>query len=256
MPYKSRGKKINNMNRKFFKISILIASVAIIFSSCSKTDDDDGNITNGKTTAVFNSNVTYGSMTDQDGNVYKTVTIGTQTWMAENLRTTKYNDGTEIPNVTDIGEWSGLTSGAYCNYNNATNIDTIATYGRLYNWYAVNTGELAPNGWHVPTDDEWTTLTTYLGGDASASDKIKETGTLHWEGSNSTATNESGFTAIPGGHRYKDGLFKTIGQLSLWWSSTEYDLYAWGRHVSNLSTVLGKPLADKEDGFSIRCVKD
>jgi hypothetical protein len=113
--------------------------IAVVFVSCAKGDDDnDSNLTNGKTTALFNPNVTYGTLTDQDGNIYKTVSIGTQIWMAENLRTTKYNDGTPIPVVLDNNEWQSLSIGAYCNYNNTSNLDTIATFGRLYNGYAVN----------------------------------------------------------------------------------------------------------------------
>ncbi len=104
------------------------------------------------------SDITYGTVTDQDGNEYKTVTIGTQTWMAENLRTTKYNDSTSIPNITSASMWQNSTTGAYCNYNNTTDIDTIVTYGSLYNWYAVNTGKLAPKGWHVATNEEYSTL--------------------------------------------------------------------------------------------------
>jgi uncharacterized protein (TIGR02145 family) len=138
--------------------------MVIIFNSCSEDENrPPENPTNGKTTAIFSSSVTYGTVTDQDGNVYKTVKIGTQTWMAENLRTTKYNDGKSIENVIVASKWEGLSTGAYGNYNNTTSSDTIATYGRLYNWSAINTGKLAPKGWHVPTDDEWSVLTRYLG---------------------------------------------------------------------------------------------
>src|ERR1039457_6330795 len=132
--------------KKIIKNLVLVLFVILVIIACKKEKSD--NPTNGKTTAVFNSAVTYGTMTDQDGNVYKTVTIGTQTWMAENLRTTIYNDGTAISNVTGATEWTNLTTGAYCNFNNTTSTDTIATYGRLYDWYAVNTGKLAPTGWH------------------------------------------------------------------------------------------------------------
>ena len=116
---------------------------------------------------------------DIDGNNYLTVTIGTQIWMAENLRTTKYNDGTAIPLVTDNTTWANLTTPAYCWYNNDAKTNG-STYGALYNWYSVNTKKLCPTGWHVPNDTEWTTLTTYLGGTAVAGGKLKETGTAHW----------------------------------------------------------------------------
>jgi uncharacterized protein (TIGR02145 family) len=236
------------MYKRFLKI--LIASVAIVFSSCSKDDNDSSS----GTTAVFNSSVSYGSMTDQDGNVYLTVTIGTQTWMAENLRTTTYNDGAAIPNAADNDSWASST-GAYCNYNNTTDTDTIATYGRLYNWYAVNTGKLAPKGWHVPTDAEWTTLTTYLVERVSG-DKLKETGTKHWNSPNTGATNETGFTALPGGDRDYDGAFLGIGGFGLWWSATEdYAASAWARYVYYYSDV-GRTYFDKRVGFSVRCVRD
>lgn len=248
------------MNKKFFKLSVIIAIVAIILSSCSKDDDNNpssSNPTNGKTTAVFNSNVSYGSMTDQDGNVYKTVTIGTQTWMAENLRTTKYNDGTSIPNVTGDGEWENLSTGAYCNYNNTTNTDTVATYGRLYNWYAVNTGKLAPKGWHVPTDAEWTKLTDYLGGVAVTGGKLKETGTTHWNSPNTGAINENGFTALPGGIRFNTGTFLSIGEGGVWWSAKECSAAnAWYRIIYSEGSVVGRSDIGKMVGFSVRCVRD
>lgn len=243
------------MIKRVFKISVLIACVAIVFSSCGKDDDDSGSSTNGKTTAVFNSSVTYGTLTDQDGNVYKTVTIGTQTWMAENLRTTSYNDGTSISNVTGATEWGNLTTGAYCNYNNTTNTDTIATYGRLYNWYAVNTGKLAPKGWHVPTDTEWTTLTDYLGGESIAGGKLKETGTTHWISPNTSATNESGFTALPCGYRSSNGTFNGID--GYWWSSTEGSTVdAYERNVFYDDIGVFSYYFNKGSGSSVRCVRD
>src|SRR6266542_118390 len=146
------------IQRTNFRIyPLLIMAVFLLFaSSCKKGNENstpydptNSKATNGKTTAVFNTDVTYGILTDQDSNVYKIVTIGTQTWMAENLRTTKYNDGTTIPNVIFAGEWRNLETGAYVNYNNSISTDIIATYGRLYNWYTVNTGKIAPKGWHV-----------------------------------------------------------------------------------------------------------
>lgn len=151
------------MCKKFFKI--LIASFAIVFCSCTKDDDY--------------SDISYGTMTDQEGNVYKTITIGTQTWMAENLRTTTYNDGTVIPNVTDNDEWADLSTPAYCWYDNDS-ATYAQTYGALYNWYTVATDSLCPTGWHVPTDAEWTILTDTLGGLTIAGGLLKETGTTHW----------------------------------------------------------------------------
>jgi uncharacterized protein (TIGR02145 family) len=242
-------------NVTFFPL--LIMGIFFLCSSSCEKDNDNNNPTNGKTTALFNPNVTYGKMTDQDGNVYKTVTIDTQTWMAENLRTTKYNDGSSITNVTGATEWVNLTTGAYCDYNNTTNIDTIATYGRLYNWYAVNTGKLAPKGWHVPTDDEWSALIDYLGGIYVAGDKLKETGTTHWIGPNTGATNETGFTALPGGIRTYNGYFGNVGYYGIWWSATEFSAANAGyRLIDFSSSDVFDGSWSKELGFFVRCVRD
>ena len=203
------------------------------------------------------------TVTDIDGNVYNTVTIGTQVWMAENLKTTKYNDGTSIPLVTDATAWTNLSTPGYCWYNNdaATYKDP---YGALYNWYTVNTGKLCPTGWHVPTDAEWTTLTDYLGGESVAGGKLKETGTTHWTTPNTDATNETGFTAFPGGERYSSGIFNGIGNYGNWWSATEVSSAdAWYRHLFNdnssvyrgsLTETVAPP--SRNIGFSVRCVKD
>jgi uncharacterized protein (TIGR02145 family) len=192
------------------------------------------------------------SGTDVDGNVYKVVTIGTQVWMAENLKTTKYNDGMPIPNTTDSTAW-------YCDYNNSP--DNATTYGRLYNWYTVapafNGGKnICPTGWHVPTDSEWTTLTTYLGGDTVAGGKLKEYGTTHWATPNTGATNESGFTALPGGHHF--GEYLDIGSWGYWWSSTPVPPGAgWIRMMSFSFDDVWRGLSrSRNSGMSVRCVKD
>ena len=204
-------------------VLIFIAVVSINFTACKKKPLKPDNPLNGRTTAVFNPNKTYGTVTDIDGNVYKTIVIGNQTWMAENLRVTHYQNGDTIPNVTDNTTWKDLSTDAYCNYNNTTDLDTIATYGRLYNWYAVNdTRGLAPKGWHVPDINDWLILIDYLGGDTIASKHLKEAGDLHWVRFNE-ADNSSGFTALPGGRRY---LSKSSSKISLygdWWVSTEYN---------------------------------
>jgi uncharacterized protein (TIGR02145 family) len=198
---------INLIAMKYFsKIKSVIALISLIglfMTGCEKGSDDSQNSLNGKTTAVFNSSLSYGTMTDQEGNVYKTITIGTQTWMAENLRTTKYNDGKAIPNVPDSVPWAALTTGAYCNYKNTTDEVFIATYGRLYNRYAVKSGKLAPSGWHVPTMDEYDILSHHLGDGGVAGGKLKEAGITHWNyyDQNVGSTNESGFTALPSGGR-------------------------------------------------------
>ncbi len=153
--------------------------------------------TSAVTSIIFNPDLTYGSVSDIDGNIYKTIQIGTQTWMAENLKTTKFNDGTPLVNVTDNFEWENSTDDGYCWYNNdASSYKT--TYGALYNWNAViDNRNLCPAGWHVPTTPEWYTLKTYLGGESVVGDQVKESGTTHWVGSNS-GSNETGFTALPG----------------------------------------------------------
>jgi uncharacterized protein (TIGR02145 family) len=213
------------------------------------------------TPPVFNNTKTYGTMTDQDGNVYKTIAIGTQTWMAENLRTTRYRDGTSIPNVTDNTAWRNLTTGAYCNYNNTKSADTIATYGRLYNWYAATDSlNIAPTGWHVPTDVEWTKLTTYLylGGEIVAGGKMKEAGMTHWESPNIGATNESGFTGLPSGFRLEDsGGFSNLGYNSFYWSSTQCDFNsAWFYNLEYIYAGYNRACYPKGLGYSVRLVMD
>jgi len=194
---------------------------------------------------------------DIDGNVYDTVHIGTQIWLKQNLKTTHYRNGDPIPNVTDGMEWRNLTTGAYCNYNNDANNST--TYGRLYNGYAVSDSRnIAPAGWHVATDAEWTTLITYLGGVGVAGGKLKEAGYTHWQSPNEGATNETGFTALPGGARSYDGSSAfPIGSFGLWWSATEDGtIAAWYRRMCyNYSDVEGGNFI-KRYGFSVRCVKD
>ena len=248
------------MMKKIIKISVLVLFVILVINGCKK-DDNNPNPYNGKTTAVFNPSLTYGTLTDQDGNVYKTIVIGNQTWMAENLRTTKYRDGSPIPNVTEITAWGNLTTGAYCNYNNTTSADTIATYGRLYNWYAaIDSRNIAPTGWHVPNDAEWETLIYYLGGYSVVGGKMKETGTTHWISPNTGATNESGFTALPSGLRlgYIYGTFDNMGVLGIYLSSTFHSIDFQLRcpSVSNWDTSALHYAGNKDDGFAVRLVKD
>jgi uncharacterized protein (TIGR02145 family) len=196
------------------------------------------------------------SVSDIEGNVYQTITIGGQTWFAENLRTTHYRNGDTIPSVKDEIAWRDYTTGAYCNYD--LDESTAITYGKLYNWYAVSdVRNLAPTGWHIPTDDEWDTLEAYLGGQSIAGGKMKETGTVHWNSPNTGATNECGFTALPGGRRIYDGTFFYIGRIGVWWSSTE--ISSNGVSVRTLYFNYGNvnhDVLNKNDGYSIRCVKD
>ena len=237
---------------------IVIGLILILTNSCNKEE----NILK----------IDYGTLIDIDGNSYKTVKIGTQEWLAENLRTTQYNDATAIPQVTNKIEWTELITPAYCWYNNdATN---KAIYGALYNWYTINTNKLCPSGWHVPTDLEWDVLMDYLKDDAG---KLKERGTTHWLSPNTRATNESGFSALPGGYRsglvydyydfynnkYVDGslisgTFMGLQDSGYWWSSTQSsDTTALIRYIGYFDDILwnGNCLI-KGPGFSVRCLKD
>ncbi len=195
--------------------------------------------------------------TDSDGNNYPIVQIGSQIWMDQNLKTTKYRNGDTISYVNDNTAWSNLTGEAYCWYNNElTNKDN---YGALYNWYAVNDDrDIAPIGWHVASDAEWTTLTNYMGGVDVAGGKLKETGTTHWEYPNQDATDETGFLALPGGYRENNGFYNFEGISAYWWSSTInnignggwYFALTWNNgkiyRMANINRV----------GYSVRCIKD
>ncbi|MBN1791843.1 MAG: PKD domain-containing protein [Bacteroidales bacterium] len=194
--------------------------------------------------------------TDGDNNNYPVVKIGTQVWMAENLKTTKYKTGSDIPNVTDATEWSALTTPAYSWYDN-DEVTYKNTYGALYNWHTVNTGNLCPTGWQVPDENEWAKLITYLGGESLAGGKLKEIGTTHWTSPNTGAINETGFTALPGGDRDSDGAFLSIDDYGSWWSATEYGTgCAWLRSIYYSSSGVVGSYGGKEFGFSVRCVKD
>ena len=215
--------------------------------------------TNSTGTAYGNAQPVNTLLSDADGNLYNTVLIGNQVWMAQNLKTTQYNGGTPIPNVTSAGAWIALTTPAYCWYENEE-ATYKPLYGALYNWYAVNTGNLCPTGWRVPTDDDWTVLTTFLGGVSVAGGKLKEAGLTHWLAPNTGATNETGFTALPGGYRYRlDGAFNDAGKLSYWWSSTEYIYDAGKAYFRELfndqASVFGEG-AFKTAGKYVRCLKN
>jgi len=196
-------------------------------------------------------------VSDIDGNVYGTVPIGNQIWMTENLKTTHYKDGTSIPLVIDNSIWISLTAPSYC-WNNNDSVTIKNIYGALYNWYTVNTGKLCPLGWHIPTDEEWSTLATYLGGVNLAGGKLKEIGTTHWTNQNIRATNETGFTGLPGGVRSSiDGTFNSNGSAGYWWSSTENDATnAWCWYLSSYASYMGRISIDNKLGFSVRCLKD
>jgi uncharacterized protein (TIGR02145 family) len=194
---------------------------------------------------------------DGDSNHYPVVTIRNQTWMAENLKTTKYSNSAAIPLVTYDSAWAGLSTPAYCWYDNDS-ITYGSVYGALYNWFSVETGNLCPTGWHVPTDAEWTVLTDFLGGEIVAGGPLKETGTAHWNSPNTGATNSSGFTALPGGFRYySSGSFYYIGYYGYWWSSSATSTTsAWYRGLYSSYSNVSRYYNYKKSGWSVRCVRD
>jgi len=196
-----------------------------------------------------------GTVTDIDGNIYQTVTIDNRIWMAENLKTTHYQNGSEIMNVADDNTWDNLSTGARCTNPYINNYSGI--YGLLYNWFAVSDNRnVCPAGWHVPSDDEWTSLITYLGGGNFAGGKLKEAGTGHWIFPNTDATNESGFTALPDGARGPYG-FSSALDWGFWWSASEYDATtAWHIILFTYDATVNKPANNKKNGFSVRCIKN
>jgi uncharacterized protein (TIGR02145 family) len=215
----------------------------------------------------FNPSVTYGNITDLDGNIYKTINIGTQVWMAENLKTAKYCDGSLIPNITNTNQWEHLSTGAYCDYVNYSKFSDV--YGHLYNWYAVNTGKLCPTGWHVPSEAEWDLLIDYLGGESIAPVKLTEYGKIHWDIFGTAATNESGFTALPGGMRERSSFigielgysFTYISNGCYFWTSTP-DLEIAGFYPTSKVCILYGDYdvivytTNRDSGCSVRCLKD
>ena len=205
------------------------------------------------TVLLFTANISFSQVTDKDGNVYKTVAIGKQIWMAENLNVTQYRNGDPIPEVQDKEEWDNLTTGAWCWYEN--NSANGTTYGRLYNWYAVNDQRgLAPEGWHVPSSDEWTKLTDAFGGAETAGTNLKTTS--GWD-DGGNGDNKSGFSAIPGGYRSHEGFFSNMGRNALFWTSTEFNsTNVWFRNVIGSIPDVYAPNYAKDFGLSVRCVKD
>ena len=198
-----------------------------------------------------------GSGITYNGFTYSSIILGNgQEWMVENLRTTNYRNGDPIPSGLDDAAWSSTTVGAYAIYNNDTINDTI--YGKLYNWYAVtDPRHICPMGWHEPSDAEWTMLAEYLGGEEVAGSKMKSTGTQYWNSPNTDATNESGFSGLPGGYRMDSGSYSTIGIRGDWWSNFEYDNYlAWSRFLSyNYGNAYPSSNTERS-GLSVRCLRD
>jgi uncharacterized protein (TIGR02145 family) len=249
-------------------VSIIYATTMTVHTSSGDVDFEISEITS----ITFESDGGgTGTVTDIDGNVYQTLVIGDQEWMVENLKVTHYRNGDPIPNVTDNDEWANANNGAYCVYaNNESNVDT---YGYLYNWYAVGDERgLAPEGWHVPTDDEIKQLEMYLGMSQSEADDIDYRGTnqgsqlagnaaLWVDGAleNDPEFGSSGFDLLPGGYRTSSGYFGNLGSYGYVWSATEtenYTYYAWVRLLNFSNTQVGRNYFDKRNGFSVRCVRD
>jgi len=217
--------------------------LTLLLSGCSKNE-------------TLTDPVTYGSVSDAEGNVYKTTTIGSQTWMTENLRSIKLTDGTVIPLVTDNNTWSNLTTPARSYYSNDS-VNGKSRYGGLYNWYTVQTNKLCPTGWHVPSDAEFITLATSLGVDSLAGGKLKESNSVNWFIPNTYATNSTGFTALPCGYRFYNGSYQNLGYSGNWWSSTEYSAIS-ARYfylVYNKGNT-GRNFIDKQYGLSVRCIRN
>lgn len=252
---------------------------AAIFAGCQKDNNSNDNINTTTTshscgaTDVHNPTKTYGTVKDIDANSYKTIQIGNQTWMAENLKTSRYRNGVSIPNITDNAEWANTTNGASCSYDN--NVANDCPYGKLYNWYATtNTNGLCPTGWHVPSDGDWNILVGTL--DLSfnptginsqsqiAGSKMKSAGNKYWSSPNIDATNSSGFSGLPGGRRHPNPgnvnapIFEDIGTESCWWSTTndQTGYYAWCRFLNQYTGDVNRFNYIPTYGFSVRCVKD
>ena len=216
----------------------------------------------------LNRSLSYGSVTDIDGNTYATIQIGTQVWMAENLRTTRYRNGDPIPNVTDKGKWGGLSSGAWCHYENDPKHEV--PYGKLYNWYTVNDPrKVCPAGWHLPTDGEWQQMEAALGVPASELGRKEFRGaaqnvggkmktTTLWESPKLSTTNSSGFSGLPGGSRYSNnGYFYYLGHGGYWWSASHSGAEnAWRRYLNDLNAGVNRSYYAKRNGFCVRCVRD
>jgi uncharacterized protein (TIGR02145 family) len=258
------------MKKIFF---IIIISTILI--SCKKEPKETGNnsslesstdSTKYETNGIFSIGKPIGKIgggvTDIDGNKYRTVIIGTQEWMAENLKVSTYNNGSKIPNIKLLKDWSNSNEGAWCYFKNDT-INNLK-YGKLYNWYTIGTinKNICPLGWHVPSDKEWSILLDLLGGDSIAGGKMKEVEILHWKSPNTKASNISLFTGLPGGGRDKNADFHDpIQECGGWWSSTDSTLYeganySWARSMVFNEQKCFKNSIHKKDGVSIRCVKN
>jgi uncharacterized protein (TIGR02145 family) len=256
------------MNKNFIYLPIIIMSNIILVNSCVKKEGCTApNANNYETTAEIEDGtcsfyIEGGGLIDADSNVYKTVIIGNQEWMAENLKTTKYADGTPIPNVKNNSQWRLLKSGAFCNYDNSS-LNEV-TYGKLYNWYAVeDSSNLCPTGWHVPTDTEWYILTDFIKSSEYRNSEylgVALKSTSGWEsccGDNLNGYDNYGFKGLPGGYRrLSNGKFLELGTYGGWWSSSVSDDFAIKRALSAGYLDVWRSKDFKYAGYSVRCIKD
>jgi uncharacterized protein (TIGR02145 family) len=230
--------KFTKMGTKISSYTIILGTLLLLSSGCKKEESPPGPVS------------------DIDGISYKTVKIGEQIWMAENLKTTRYNDGTEIPIIADATAWSGLKKGGYCWYKN-DELSHKDTYGAIYNGYAVNSGMLCPTGWHVPEREDWLKLREFTGDSIKGGGKLKEAGTLHWLTPNKGADNSSGFTALASGMRYFEGSFASLLSFTGFWSSTVTgikDIWYMSLYYGDATFTISH--ITKNHGFSVRCIKD
>lgn len=242
-----------NAKRRFLLFATICLVIVSLFSCIEIIDDGDNDGDNDDNGG--NNNPT--TVTDVNGNTYSFVKIGSQTWMTKNLAATSYNDGSPIQYVPDANEWLTIDAPAYCWYDNNYNVYG-KVYGALYNGYAARTGKLCPQGWHVPSAQEWETLVNYLGGSTVAGGKLKETGTTHWLSPNNGATNESGFTALPGGVKYNGTNGYSIGYVGYFWTTTPgtYPTFSRTFLIHNQYTQVYNNDYDNGYGFSVRCIKN
>ncbi len=226
------------MGKRISTYILLLAAFALFFNSCKKDEKPPE------------------PLSDIEGNIYKTVKIGSQVWMAENLKTTRFSDGTDIPLITDADAWGNLTTPGYCWYNNDA-ASFKDTYGALYNGYTVSTGKLCPAGWHVPKREEWQVLSEFLGDSLKGGGKLKEAGTAHWLSPNTGADNSSAFTAVGAGIRYFEGTFASVLSYASLWSATGVandDEWYTGLYFDDAAFIMDH--RNKKHGFSVRCLKD
>ena len=251
MEYAVNLQQITNwyMMKRITNYFLLILVIGTVLTACKKEDDPTPNPP---------APVPQQPVVDIDGNSYPTVKIGNQVWMKENLKVTKLNDNTPIARIEQATSWSETTEPAYCWYNNSSQMGEI--YGALYNWYTVETEKLCPTGWRVPTTSDWDVLRDHLGEAGIAGGKMKATGTTHWESPNSGATNESGFTGLPGGMRFSSGTtFSSESQIGSFWTSTEnpnFDGFTYIKELFHDNSSLYQRDVQVRMGLSVRCIKN